>query len=88
MLYFLSQLVPRDYPELNLKKSAPMCKVLADSLEELRNWGERNGLRRVHSSRNGKPHYDLWGRGLALCPHVAVMKRHRGIYRVNFLKKE
>ena len=86
MIYFLSQPVPRDYPRLNLKKGAPMCKVLADSLNELMCWGNRHGLTRIHISRNGKPHYDLWGSSLVLCPHFEEMKRHRNIYRTNFMK--
>jgi hypothetical protein len=87
MVYFLSQPVPRDCPRLNLKKGAPMCKVLADSLDELIRWGERHGLRRIHISRNGKPHYDLWGPGLVLCPHSNEMKRHRDMYRTILMKK-
>ncbi len=84
MLYFLSHSAPTDYPRLRVKKGSPMCKVLADSLEELIKWGMRHGLRTIHISRNGKPHYDLWGSRLVLCPKPAEMKRHRQIYRVNF----
>jgi hypothetical protein len=86
VLYFLLQSVPRDYPRLNLRKGAPMCKVLADSPDELMRWGKRHGLRRIHISRNGKLHYDLWGSGLVLCPCLNEMKRHRDMYRTNFIK--
>jgi hypothetical protein len=87
MVYFLSQTAPRDYPKLDLKKGAPICKVLADSLDELLRWGRRQGLRPVHVSRSGKPHYDLWGSRLVLCPDVEEMKRHRGIYRATLKKR-
>jgi hypothetical protein len=86
VLYFLHQLVPKDYPRLNLKKGAAMCKVLADSTEELIRWGNRNGLRRIHFSRSGKPHYDLWGPWLGLCPSGEEMRRQRDLYRTNLIR--
>ncbi len=86
MLYFLPQFAPRDYPRLNLKRGAPMCKVLADSFDELAAWGRRHGLGRIHISRRGKPHYDLWGPHLVLCPDHREMRRQRSIYHANFLK--
>jgi len=65
-----------------------MCKVVADSLDELMAWGRLHGLRRVHLSRNGKPHYDLWGSYLRLCPDRAEMRRYRSLYRARILKKQ
>ena len=65
-----------------------MCKVVADSLDELMNWGRRHGLRRIHLSRNGKPHFDLWGPYLTLCPDRGEMSRHRSLYRARVLKKQ
>ena len=87
MLYFLFQPAPRDYPHLKLKRGSPMCKVLADTFDELIGWGRRYGLRHIHISRSGRPHYDLWGRLLVLCPHFNEMKRHRYLYRMRLLKR-
>jgi hypothetical protein len=86
MLYFLSHLAPKDYPRLKVKKGSSMCKVFADSPEELFGWGGKHGLRTPHVSRNGKPHYDLWGPRLVLCPESNEMRRHREIYRIKFRK--
>ncbi|MBW2056980.1 MAG: hypothetical protein JRJ26_05730 [Deltaproteobacteria bacterium] len=87
MIYFLHQPAPRDYPEFKLPKGSPMCKVLADSVEELIRWGRSHGVRTIHISRSGKPHYDLWGPRLALCPHMEEMRRHRAVYRTSRLSK-
>jgi hypothetical protein len=62
-----------------------MCKVMADSLDELIRWGKRNGLRRIHFSRNGKPHFDLWGPLLAMRPHPSEMRYHWRLYRSQFI---
>jgi hypothetical protein len=87
MIYFLAHRAPTDYARLKLRKGTPMCKVVADSLDELMNWGRRHGLGRIHLSRNGRPHYDLWGPYLMLCPDRSEMRRYRRLYRTRVLKK-
>ena len=87
MIYFLSHPAAKDYPRLNLKRGAPLCKVLADSLDELIGWGRRHGLQRIHLSRSGKPHFDLWGPYLELCPDAAELRRHRRLYRTHVIRR-
>ena len=86
MVYFLSHRAHRDYPCFNLKKGQHICKVVADSLSDLLDWGERFGLTRPHMSRSGVPHFDLWGSRLALLKAHGVKGDHKRLYRKRVLR--
>jgi hypothetical protein len=88
MVYFLSHRAHRDYPWLNLKKGQQICKVVADSLNDLLEWGKKFGLTRPHISRSGIPHFDLWGNRLALLEMRGLKGDHKRLYRRRYLKKE
>ena len=87
MVYFLSHRAHRDYPWLNLKKGQQICKVVADSLNDLLEWGKKFGLTRPHISRSGIPHFDLWGSRLALLEMRGLKGDHKRLYRRRFLTK-
>jgi hypothetical protein len=87
MVYFLPHKAHRDYPWLNLKKGQQICKVVADSLNDLLEWGKKFGLTRPHISRSGIPHFDLWGSRLALLEMRGLEGDHKRLYRRRFLRK-
>jgi hypothetical protein len=87
MVYFLPHKAHRDYPWLKLKKGQQICKVVADSLNDLLEWGKKFGLTRPHISRSGIPHFDLWGSRLALLEMRGLEGDHKRLYRRRFLRK-
>ena len=87
MVYFLSHRAHRDYPWLNLRKGQQICKVIADNLGDLLDWGRAFGLTRPHMSRSGIPHFDLWGSRLALLKMQRVKGDHKRLYRKRFLRR-
>ncbi|UCD71067.1 MAG: hypothetical protein JSW70_08705 [Syntrophobacterales bacterium] len=87
MVYFLSHRAHRDYPWLNVKKGQQICKVLADSLSDLLEWGKKFGLTRPHMSRSGIPHFDLWGNRLVLLEMQGIKVNHKRLYHRRVLRK-
>ena len=88
MVYFLSHRAHKDYPRLQLKKGQKICKVVADSLGDLLEWGKRFGLTRPHISRSGIPHFDLWGSRLGLIKMQGIKGDHKILYRRRFLRRD
>jgi len=88
MVYFLSHRAHKDYPWLQVKKGQQICKVVADSLSDLLDWGRKFGLTRPHMSRSGIPHFDLWGSRLALLDMQGAKGDHKRLYRSRFLRRE
>lgn len=69
MIKFHYHTATKDVPRLGIRRGDPLCHVYSDaSLEELRAWGRRHGLRPEWAHRSGSlPHFDAFGEYLERC---------------------
>ncbi|MBW1972565.1 MAG: hypothetical protein JRI44_06990 [Deltaproteobacteria bacterium] len=88
MIYFIKHTAYQDNKNLGIKKGDKIIKVFADSLEELLKWGIKYGLRRVHFSRSGVPHFDLWGSYIEKCKIGSIGPEGKKLYKEHFFNRK